>query len=163
MKRSFLQGLGLEKDVIDQIMAVHGDEVEVLTAQVSEAKTERDAAKAQAKAFEGLDVEALKRAPEDLKSEYEQKIKGMQIDQAIQKSLAEAKAKHPDLLFGQFDREKITVDENGAIVGIAEQTNALKETYKDQFGVEVSGAKPADPAPNGAGATFDFGWGPAKN
>lgn len=35
MKREFLQGLGLEADVIKQIMAVHGSEINELTGKVT--------------------------------------------------------------------------------------------------------------------------------
>ena len=42
MKRDFLEGLGLEKDVIDKVMAENGKDVEAEKAKVKAAESQRD-------------------------------------------------------------------------------------------------------------------------
>ncbi|MBH8121150.1 phage scaffolding protein, partial [Clostridioides difficile] len=52
---------------------------------------------------------------------------------AVEKALLTNKAKHTDLLTNKFDLEKITIGEDGKIVGIEEQLKELQESYKDLF------------------------------
>lgn len=52
---------------------------------------------------------------------------------AVEKALLTNKAKHTDLLTNKFDLEKITIGEDGKIVGIEEQLKGLQESYKDLF------------------------------
>lgn len=80
-----------------------------------------------------------------LKKDHEREITGIKIDSAINKALAESKAKHPDLLAGKIDREKLQVADDGSITGLNEQMKGLKETYKDLFTATVLGRNPANP------------------
>lgn len=64
-----------------------------------------------------------------LKKDHEREITGIKIDSAINKALAESKTKHPDLLAGKIDREKLQVADDGSITGLNEQMKGLKETY----------------------------------
>lgn len=80
-----------------------------------------------------------------LKADHEAELKGMRIDSAITKLLADNKAKHPDLLAGKFDREKLLVTDDGKVTGLDEQLKGLKETYKDMFTQTVSGREPSNP------------------
>lgn len=80
-----------------------------------------------------------------LKAEHDVELKGMRIDSAITKLLADSKAKHPDLLAGKFDREKLLVSDDGKVTGLDEQLKGLKETYKDMFTQTVAGREPANP------------------
>lgn len=161
MKRAFLTGLGLEKDVIDQIMAAHGTTVSELDTQIQNLTKERDDAKEALQAFDGIDVKALQAAESTLKAEYEGKILNMERTAEIRKALSSAKAKHPDLLMSQIDMEKITKDKDGKFTGIDEAVQGLQQTYADQFGQTVSGDPPANPEGNN-NPTFDFGWVPPQ-
>lgn len=77
----------------------------------------------------------------NLKTTYEDKIKEMRIEAAIQAKLTDAK--HPDLLIGKFDKTKLSLSEDGTqVYGIDEQLTALKEQYKDLFTVDVKGNQP---------------------
>lgn len=76
-----------------------------------------------------------------LKTTYEDKIKEMKIEAAIQAKLTDAK--HPDLLIGKFDKTKLSLSEDGTqVYGIDEQLTVLKEQYKDLFTVDVKGNPP---------------------
>lgn len=88
-----------------------------------------------------------------LQEDHESEMKGIKIDSAITKLLADNKAKHPDLLAGKFDRDKLVIGEDGKVTGLDDQLKGLKETYKDMFTQTVSGFSPANPESNPQGAT----------
>lgn len=88
-----------------------------------------------------------------LGADHETEMKGLKVDAAITKLLTDNKAKHPDLLAGKFDREKIQVTADGKVIGLDEQMKGFKETYKDMFIQTVSGAKPANPDSKSSGNT----------
>lgn len=90
-----------------------------------------------------------------LKADHDKEIKGMRIDAAISKVLADNNAKHADLLSGKFDREKLIVAEDGTVSGLDEQMKGLKESYKDLFGATVSGRTPANPEGRNNVPTFE--------
>lgn len=77
------------------------------------------------------------------KAEYDQKIKDMKYDAAIEKSLANAV--HPDLVSGKVDRSKLKLNEDGTVTGLDEQVKNLKETYKDMFKPDKKGKTPPNP------------------
>ena len=159
MKRAFLQGLGLEKEVIDQILDVAGSDIEAVKAQIASVEKERDDAKKALKEFDGVDIKKLQEAEKTLKSDYENKLLNMERNTFIEKELGNAKAKHPDLLMAKIDLEKITKDKEGKFTGHEEIIKGLKETYADQFGQAVKGTDPANPE-TGKEPTFNFGWQP---
>ena len=59
MKREFLEGLGLEKDVIDQIMAENGKDINREKNRADNVQTQLDEAKNTLKGSEGVNVEEL--------------------------------------------------------------------------------------------------------
>ena len=91
-----------------------------------------------------------------LKVDHEKEIKGMKIDAAINKALADYNAKPAELLAGKIDREKLIVSDDGTVSGLDEQMKGLKESYKDLFNPVLSGRNPANPDGGGSGVTaFD--------
>lgn len=88
-----------------------------------------------------------------LQKDHETEMKGIRIDSAITKLLADNKAKHPDLLAGKFDREKLIVGDDGKVTGLDDQLKGLKETYKDMFTQTVAGREPANPDSKPTGNT----------
>ena len=91
-----------------------------------------------------------------MKLDHENEIKGMRIDSAIGKILTDHKAKHADLLAGKFDRSKLSISDDGTVLGLEEQMKSLKESYKDLFTQTVIGQTPLNPDGVSSGtATFD--------
>lgn len=88
-----------------------------------------------------------------LQKDHEAELKGMKIDSAITKILADNKAKHPDLLAGKFDREKLLVTDDGKVTGLDDQLKGLKEIYKDMFTQTVAGREPNNPDSKPTGNT----------
>ena len=112
MKRSFLEGLGLEKDAIDSIMKVNGEDIENAKAGLKDKDTEINGLNEQIKGL-NKQLEDLKKSAgdnEDLKKQIEQmqatnkanedaykaEIKQLKLDAAIGKALSDAKAKNHD-------------------------------------------------------------------
>jgi len=73
------------------------------------------------------------------KAKYEAQLKDMQINAAIEKALQIAKAKHPDLLLGKIDKEKIELLADGTVKGLDDQIKPLQESYKELFEPEDTG------------------------
>ncbi|MDQ4678655.1 phage scaffolding protein, partial [Stenotrophomonas maltophilia group sp. RNC7] len=50
--------------------------------------------------------------------------------------------KYPELLSTKFDKSKLSVQNDGSVVGIDEQLVSIKEQYKDLFAPKVEGQDP---------------------
>ncbi|MDF2907466.1 MAG: Minor structural protein [Herbinix sp.] len=85
-------------------------------------------------------IKNLQEANKKTKDEYEAKVKELKLDAAIQAKLSEAK--YPELMIGRIDKTKLSISEDGTILGIDEQVAKLKEIYKDQFKPAVTGNDP---------------------
>lgn len=104
MKREFLEELGLEKEVIDKVMAENGKDIEAEKAKtktaVETAETERDKYKEQLEtaqqsleAFKDVKPEELNQTIETLKKQLEDKeaeYKAKEADRAFKDSIVEA-------------------------------------------------------------------------
>ncbi|GGJ68411.1 DNA repair exonuclease SbcCD ATPase subunit [Anoxybacillus voinovskiensis] len=169
MKREFLESLGLEKDVIDKIMAEHGKSVEAQKARVDDLKTSLDDMKKQLEQRDN-DLKQLKKQAEgneelqtkladlekrykDEKAAYEAKIKETQLNSAIKLAI-NGKVHDADLVASLLDKNTIELDENGNIKGLEEQLKTLQETKSFLFVPEnnqpkITGIKPAEGSPTG--------------
>jgi hypothetical protein len=87
-------------------------------------------------------IKDLQETNKKTKADYDSKVKNITLDNAIKLSLKDNKAKHEDLLIGKFDREKLTIKEDGTVEGLDEQINTLKEGYKDLFEQPLKGHEP---------------------
>lgn len=157
MNRTFLKGLGLEQEVIESIMAEYGRNIESLNTQITDLTAQNRTVTESLEAFDGIDVEELKNRAETIKNEYEEKIKNMTLDSAIEKILTSSKAKHTSLLSGKFDKSKLTIEKDGTIKGLDEQLASIKESYNDLFVPEVQGQNPQNPD-GGNSDGFNFGF-----
>ena len=79
------------------------------------------------------------------KAEYENKVRNLTLDSAINNALTKAKAKHSDLLASKIDRDKLVINEDGTITGLDEQLKGFKNTYKDLFEATLGGSTPPNP------------------
>ncbi|MCF6466353.1 phage scaffolding protein [Clostridium sp. Cult2] len=75
-----------------------------------------------------------------MKKDYEDKIREMNIQSAIRSKLTDTK--YPELLETKFDKTKLSVAEDGTVLGIDEQLAVLKEQYKDLFVPVIKGRDP---------------------
>lgn len=100
MKRDFLEGLKLEKDVIDQIMAENGKDIEAEKAKVKTAESERDKLQEQLDTanealdkFKDVKPEELNQTIADLKQQLKDKddeYAAKEADRAFRESVAAA-------------------------------------------------------------------------
>lgn len=149
MKREFLEGLGLEKEKIDSIMAEHGKTVESHKSKQTELKESLDELQKQLdnrnkdlkdlkKKAEGSDE--LKTQLADLETKYNQdkadfdaKLKETQLSSALKLALA-GKVHDADLVTGLIDKTKIELGEDGNVTkGLDEQIKTLQESKSFLF------------------------------
>lgn len=155
MKREFLEGLGLEKDKIDSIMAEHGKTMESqktkvtdLTASLDDVKKQLDQRdkdlkdlKKQAEGNEELQKKFtdLEKQYKTDKDAYETKLKETQLSSALKLALS-GKVHDADLVTGLIDKSKIELGEDGNVFkGLDEQIKSLQESKSFLF---VSTQKP---------------------
>lgn len=161
MKRKFLEDLGLEKEVIDKVMAENGADIEVEKAKALETTSKLENANKQLDEANNT-IKDLKKSNGDnetlqtkvkeyedaiktQKADYESKVRNLTLDSAIEKALSTSKAKHTDLLSTRIDKDKLSISEDGTVIGLDEQLKGLKESYKDLFEEKMSGIPPANP------------------
>jgi ABC-type transporter Mla subunit MlaD len=171
MKREYLEGLGLEKDVIDKIMGEHGKTVEGNKQKLSDATTSLDDVKAQLSQRD-KDLKELKKQAEgstelqtkftDLETKYNQdkldfetKIKDTQLSSALKIALA-GKVHDADLVATLIDKNTIELGADGNVTkGLDEQIKTLQESKSFLFVPETTPAKIAGTKPAGGSATGD--------
>ena len=79
MKREDLEKLELSKEVIDQVMAMNGKDIEAAKAKITTIEQERDTLKnqlteanQQIESFKAMDIEAIKKSADEYKTKFEQ-------------------------------------------------------------------------------------------
>ena len=149
MKRNFLEDLGLEKEVVDKIMAENGKDIENAKANYDELKAELKTANAtiadrdnqlkelkdSAKGNEDLTakIAELEKQNKDEAKNHKAEIESLKINNAIDKALATFKAKTPKAVKAMLDMENIKFDEDGNITGIDEQVKAIAEAEDTKY------------------------------
>lgn len=140
MKTDFLKELGLEKEVIDKIMAENGKDIEHYKAQVAALTTEKGNltaqltdANQQIEDFKGLDIEGIKNAAEDYKKKFEAAeakakadIEALRFDTALNSALSGAKARNAKAVKALLNMDDLKLND-GKIVGLEEQLKQVKE------------------------------------
>lgn len=150
MEREYLEGLKLDNDIIDKIMAEHGKDIDGLKQQVGTLEAEKESlagqlgeANRQIEDFKGMDVEGIKKAADDWKTKAEAAeakakadVEKLQFDHALNAALSGAKARDARAVTALLDMEGLKLN-NGEIVGLKDQLERLK-TEKDYL-FEVDG------------------------
>lgn len=90
----------------------------------------------------------------DLQKQYDIDTKALKNDfakqTAVNRFFSEHKSKHEGLLRKEFDLDKLSVDDNGNVLGLEDQSKTILESYADLFEASLNGTPPANP--EGAGA-----------
>lgn len=141
MKREDLTKLELADDVVDKIMALHGQDLEKHKAAAATAQAELDGLKkqladanAQIESFKGMDIEGIKAAAdewktkaEQAKADAEQQIQALKFDHALDQALAGAKAKNAKAVRALLQMDALKLNEaDGSIVGLKEQLEKIQ-------------------------------------
>ena len=168
MNREFLEGLGLEKEAIDKVMAEYGksinsikekaDKVEGLEGQIADYKQQ---IKDRDKQLEDLskkvkdneeltaEIERLKEENKKATNELQEKLDKQAFDFALEKSLTKAGAKNPKAVKALLNTENIKLD-GETLLGLDDQLKQLKESDAYLFGEDepagLKGRKPRDGA-----------------
>lgn len=159
MKREFLRGLGVEEDSIQKILDEHHDSLKEYRDKAEKADSlkeeletanseleERDNQITQLQEKSG-DNEELNNQLEQYKkdnADYEQKLKEVQLNNAIKVHFAK-KANDPNDVLAFIDKGKLELQEDGSVKGLEDADNQLQETKPYLFvNTKPTGRKPED-------------------
>ena len=141
MKREFLEGLGLEKEVIDKIMTENGNDINKAKSDYDEIKSQLNAAnntiKERDKQIENLkkvDAEALQSEITKLQNDnkeatkkYQDELKDLKLTNAIKLAIT-GKVYDEDMATSLFDKSKLVLTDEGKVAGVEEQLKSIKES-----------------------------------
>ena len=168
MKREFLEGLELDKETIDTIMAEYGKSTQGLREERDNLKTQIDDANKEIQSYKDMDIDSIKKSADDWKTKYEEMEANQKVEK--EKSIREARtnAFFNDVKFAsesakagvisQFNEKDFKYDEESQkFLGASEWLNDLKEKDTGAFLSEVANpvftTKPDTPSTNGFNAT----------
>lgn len=166
MNREYLESLGLEKDVIDKVMAAHGKaigEYKDQAGKLERLSTENESLKSQIterdKDLKDLrknagDNEELAKKYSELEGKYKadtekltQQLSDTKLHAALDGALTAAKVRNPRTLQGLLDMDKIKLTDDGKLDGLDDQLTAIR---KDNAYLFQGDPKPEyEPAGNG--------------
>jgi hypothetical protein len=150
MKREDLKALELTDEQIDQIMALHGKDVEKGKTDLADEKAKStslqkqlDDANAAIEGFKKLDIEGVKKAADDWKAQAEKakadaaaEVARLKFDHALDGALVGAKAKNVTAVKALLKTDDLKLSEDGTIKGLNDQLKALKESNAFLFEAE---------------------------
>lgn len=139
MEREYLEGLKLDNDTIDKIMAEHDKDIDGLKQQVDTLEAEKESlagqlgeANRQIEDFRDTDIEGIKQAADDWKTKAEAAeakakadVEKLQFDYALNAALTGARARDTRAVTALLDMEGLKLN-NGEIVGLKDQLERLK-------------------------------------
>lgn len=148
MKREFLEGLKLEKEVIDKIMAENGKDIEAEKAKATSKESELNTANQTIKdlqdtikKYDGKDPIKLQNDLQALQTKYDtdiaaerKKAENLQKEYGLKEGLKAAGVIDPDyLIYKHGGIEKFAFTADGKPVGIEEITKPYKESTPHIF------------------------------
>lgn len=133
MTKEELIKLGVSEDIADKVLEQHTAELTAEQQKYTDLNAELTAAKNtvaeltdKVKAFDGEDVEGLKKAASDWESKYNADIAALKLDKALELSLIGAKARDVGIAKSQIDSSLLKLDADGKLTGLTEQLDKLK-------------------------------------
>lgn len=159
MKAEFLKGLGLERDVVDKIMAENGKDVAAEQAKTTKAEGERDNYKDQlATATESLEkfkdvdpaamqseIENLNKQLKDKDEEYAAKEADRIFSDTVKEAIKSAGGRNEKAVMAMLDMDALKASKNQS-EDIKKALEAVKESDAYLFGSD-------EPFMNAVGAT----------
>lgn len=149
MKRSFLESLGLEKEVIDKIMEANGRDIESAKGELNDVKNELETANStiknrdkQLKDLQGKfkdneelrnQIAALQQENETAKKKHNDEMNALRIENAVDKALTGAKAKTSKAVKALLDMTRVKLDKDGNVSGLDEQIKTLVESDDTKY------------------------------
>jgi hypothetical protein len=147
MKREDLKALELSDEAIEQIMKLHGKDVESQKTSLVEAQQTIDDLKNQVasasetiEGFKKLDVDGIKAAADDWKQKAEQaeteakeKIAQLKFDHALDSALKGAKAKDAETVKVKLNLDNLKLGDDDKLIGLEDQLKGIKESHEYLF------------------------------
>lgn len=159
MKREFLEALDvngtkLPKEIVDQIMAENGKDVQAEQSkaaakdgELSKANETIKSLQETVKKYDGADPEQLKQSLADLQKKYDTDIAQAKLDSALELALVQSKAKNTKAVKALLDMGNIKID-GDKLLGLEDQLSKLKTDADYLFEVDqppiITGAEPAN-------------------
>lgn len=152
MKREFLEGLELNKETIDTIMAEYGKTTQGLREERDNLKTQVEDANKEIQSYKDMDIDSIKKSADDWKTKYEE----MEANQKAEKEKSirneRTNAFFNDIKFAsesaragviaQFNEKDFKYDEETKkFLGANEWLKDLKEKDSDAFLSDVANPK----------------------
>lgn len=139
MKREFLDGLGLEKDVIDKIMAENGNDIEVAKSskddEIKSLQSQVEDANKTIKSYKDMDIDSIKKSADDWEQkakDYEKNLNSLKRNTLLEKAVSGFNTVDADVVIKLLDRESLKFTDE-KIEGLEEQINSLKESKSYLF------------------------------
>lgn len=139
MKREFLEGMGLSKENIDNIMAENGKDINSVQNELNTANTTITTLKNTVAKFDGVDIEKLKTDATTWETKYNNDISALKLNSALETALIGAKARDAKAVKPFLNMDLIKLD-GDKLLGFDEQLKNVKETKTFLFEDET---KPA--------------------
>lgn len=140
MKRKFLEDLGLEKDIVDQIMQENGNDINKAKSDYEDVKAQLETAnntiKERDKQIEKLkevdgeklkeEITKLQKLNKEAEKKYLDDLKELKLNNAIKLAIHD-KVFNEDMAAGLFDKSKLILNDDGKVIGIDEQLEGIKK------------------------------------
>ncbi|RJQ42820.1 MAG: hypothetical protein C4545_04075 [Anaerolineaceae bacterium] len=139
-----LEKAGLKADVLDEIIVLHGKDIEKHKTDLETAqkeaeglKTQLTEANKQIESFKSMDIEGVKKSAEEWKTKAEaaeaetkKQVSQLKFNNALDKALADAKVKDVVSVKAHLKMDALKLNDDESILGLKEQLDTLK-TEKD--------------------------------
>lgn len=170
MKREFLTELGLEKDIIDKIMAENGKDIAAEKAKVTAAEaslTELQATLDEANTTiagfkeKDLDVDKARNLAKEWEKKYQDAENARAVEahnNALMQELAKTNTVDTELLKACLNMDEIII-KDGKVIGLEDQLESIKEKKPYLFATEtkpvLKGAHLGEPSDSGNGTAVN--------
>lgn len=173
MKKEQLIELGIAEDIAEKIIALYNGEIKEfvpksklgeVTAQLEAVNTalgDRDKQLTELKKSAGNNEElknritALQEDNKKQKEAYEEQIRNIRIDSAIETALTKAGARNIKAARALLNMESLSLDEKGEVVGLDEQVKGLTDSEETGFLFNATGVQGYVPGAGNDGPAVD--------